>query len=707
MKRAARRPAAARAPQRESWLRLDAAAPALAPWASPAAIAVIAAFAIALIVLIAGPHGVGDVFTESDFYGAYGPGARALQHGRLDPSRYGVVGPVYEMLLAIVGLPAGGSPTGLFLAAELLAMASTCGALWCWFRIVRARVGALPALVTTLLLATNAQVLRYGCAATTDAPALALQAAALALLFARPVAGRGALLAGIVAGLAFLTRYNAGVLLPAGLVALLAGWTDTPAPARRGAALRFAAGFLAPVLPWVAISLASGAHMHFVLHHNIAYEVFARAKGIPWDTYERTMQSQFPTPWSVLARDPAAVIGRIIYNVFDHLRLDARLVACWPVAIAAAAGLVLGATGGGLSRLNGVWLAMGLTFLALVPAFHSERYSLAVLPAWAALAGLGLASPRLALVVRAGARRVWLKPALALLVAGLVLPGTVKGERWLLGQLPNEARTTAERAQPMLRPGDKVYARKPHFAWYAGVTATAFPFADSLSQLAAAARHDGVRWLFFSWPEAEMRPQFMYLLDTTSAVPGLTPRVVTTDHPAVLYEIGPGFGRDPDWIGDPWQVAVHRARAMVAINLADWRSRMVVANDEQRHGHWEAAQPLLEGAEKRAPDNPDVLLATGDNLVHLRRYAEATERYARVERIQPGNPRTRIGAGWAALLSGQAQQAAELWRPMVPYADDPGTLERMAELFGSIHDTGTAEQVRIRMRVLGIPEGAR
>jgi tetratricopeptide (TPR) repeat protein len=265
----------------------------------------------------------------------------------------------------------------------------------------------------------------------------------------------------------------------------------------------------------------------------------------------------------------------------------------------------------------------------------------------------------------------------------------------------------AEQARPLLKPGEKVFARKPHFAWYAGLTATAFPFADSLLQLADAARRDGVRWLYFSWPEAEMRPQFMYLLDTTSAVPGLTARVVTKDHPAVLYEIGPGFGANPSWVGDPWEVAVHRARAMVAINLADWRSRLVVANDEQRHDRWDNAQPLLEGALRRAPDNPEVILMLADNLVHLRRYAEASDFYARAERIQPGNPRTRIGAGWVALLSGQVQQAAELWRPMGSYADDPGTLERMAELFDSVHDADAAAQARVRMRMLGIAETAR
>src|SRR4029077_15761560 len=60
---------------------------------------VVIALALALIVMISGPHRVGDYFAETDFYGAYADGAKALQHGVLDPTRYGVVGPGYEVVV--------------------------------------------------------------------------------------------------------------------------------------------------------------------------------------------------------------------------------------------------------------------------------------------------------------------------------------------------------------------------------------------------------------------------------------------------------------------------------------------------------------------------------------------------------------------------------------------------------------------------------
>ena len=673
-------------------MRFDAPSPPVARWAPPATWAVLAAFAAVAAYFVAGPHGIGDVFTESDFYGAYGPGALALEHGHIDPARYGVVGPVHEFVLALAGFVV----RDLFRAAEILSLIAMTAALALWSRIVRERAGALAGLFTALLLATNPQVLRYAYAATTDALALALQAGALALLLTGRPSARRAAAAGAVAGLAFLTRYNAVALLPAGFVMLLAGWTAWQGAARRAGALAFAAGFAAPVLPWVAFSVLSGAHFQFRLHHNIAYEVFAHARGITWDTYERTMEPQFPTPWSVLARDPGAVVARVAFNVLDHLRLDARLVAGWPLAVAAIAGLWLGRRDGALGRLAGAWLATGLLFLTLVPAFHSERYSLAVLPAWAALGALAFTSTRFALPV--GARGVWLKPALAILVLVPAARDSSALQRHGLTQLPLEAKEIAAGARSLFRPGDRVYARKPHFAWEAGLTAVSFPFADSLSQLAAAARRDSVRWIYFSWPEAELRPQFAYLLDTTSAVPGLVVRAMGTVHPAVLYEIVPGFGADPAWLAERGQLNVHQARAMLQIDVTDWRARAAASVDAQRRGRWQEAQPWLEQAHLLAPGQTEITLMLADNLLHLRRPVEARPLYLEVQRADPASAAAQIGLGWSALLTGDAAAAAELWRPVIAYAADDSTLRRMAELFSRTHDAAATAAVRDRER---------
>ena len=162
-------------------------------------------------------------------------------------------------------------------------------------------------------------------------------------------------------------------------------------------------------------------------------------------------------------------------------------------------------------------LAWALLFLALVPAFYSERYSLALLPYYAAAAALFFASPRFALVL-VPLRRAWLKPVLALLPLAFGIAAAVRVQARVLDQLPLEVLDAARTLRSQARPGDRVIARKAHVAFHSGTAPVPFPFVNTLPELAAYARAQGARWLYFSWPEAETRPEFWYLLDTTAVV---------------------------------------------------------------------------------------------------------------------------------------------------------------------------------------------
>jgi len=669
--------------------------------------AAIALYVVASLAMVFGPHVVGDVFTETDFYGSYGPGARALQHGHLDPSRYGVVGPVFEMLLALVGFVV----RDLFVAAQLLAVASMAIALACWWSLVARRAGSAAASLTVLFLAANAQFYRYGWSATTDAPALALQAATLWALFApRPAGGadpsgavtapgtRRVFVAGLLLGLAFLTRYNSAVLLPAGLLAVALGGTGTTRPGRPRAMLAFVAGFALPVAPWMLWSATHGGSLQFQLHHNIAYEVFARPRGIVWDVYARDLQPQFPTPWSVLARDPAAVLARLAANLGGHLALDARRLTGPALAIAAAAGLVVGWRDARLRRLAPVLAAVGFLFLSLVPVFHSERYSLAVLPAWAMLAAVAFASPRFALPVG----RVWAKLLLVPLVLGASLVTTRALTARTLDQLPVEVREAARQVAPRVRPGERVMARKPHFGWYAGLETVPLPLADSLTAWAAAAKRDRARWLYFSWPEAQFRPAFEWLLDSTSATPGLTVRAATSHWPALVYEIGEGFGTLPAWIGNDSLAASHRARARAAYDLRAREPRFYLAIFEAARGDHREAQRWLDDLLSIAPTDPDALLLAADNRLALDDPAGALEYYDRLDRLHPGTAEVQLGRGWVAAMQGDEAAAAKWWAPVVGMTGDPNTLRRMAVAFARTGDRQRLEEVRMRLQSMGV-----
>jgi hypothetical protein len=699
--RAARRnrttaPSPTAAPARRLPFALNGGEPAAWPVLTWAALAIVAAYAAIMLWLTFGPHRVGDVFTETDFYGSYGPGARLIQHGQLIPSRYGVVGPMFELLLAGLGVVVH----DLFLAAGVIAALAMTAALLLWWSLIARRAGPAVALLATAFMATNAQFFRYGWSVTTDAPALALQAAALwALLGAREEipSARRTFAAGTLAACAFLTRYNSIALLPAGLLAIGLGWNGVAKGGRTRASLVFAAGFLAPVLPWVLYSATHGGAMRFQLHHNIAYEVFARPHGIVWDVYERDMESQFPTPWSVLARDPVAVISRVGFNLFDHLRLDALKLTGLPLALAAALGTWFAWKDGLLSRLKALLATMALFFLILAPAFHSERYSLAVLPLWCMLAAVAFGSPRFALATVG----VWLKLLLLPLVLVPAIGATQEFAQRVLYQLPVEARDAGEQVRPFVHPGDKVLARKPHFAWYAGMTPLTLPLTDTLSSWGDAARRTGARWLYFSWPEAEMRPRFEWLLDSTSHAPGLTVRASTSHWPALVYEIGPEFGKEPDWIGLDTLAALHRARARVLINDKDVKSRVFLAMHEFAHRNHEQAQVYIDQLLALAPQDLDVLMLAAENRLQLKDPDGALAYYDRYDQLHPGMPDVSVGRGWVAVMKGDDETAARYWAPVIEDTSDPITLQRMIYTFKAVGDQVHVAQAKEALKNMG------
>lgn len=664
------------------------------PWIDAAVNAVLALFALASLAMVFGPHDVGDVFTETDFYGAYAEGARHWQRLHIDPSRYGVVGPVFELVLGLVGFVVN----DLFLAAQLISVAAMTFGLFAWQRAIRAMTSPLAGLLAMTLLAANAQIYRYAWSASTDALAFALLGAGLAA--ALGALGRaGTLAAGVLVGLSFLTRYSGLVLVPVGVLALAFGWTGLARGQRMRAALRFLLGFALVTAPWVLVSLASGQKFQMQWHHNLAYDTYARWQGVPWDLYQRDMQSKFPTLWSVLSQHPPMVFERLLLNLREHAWFDMRDVAGWALVVPALLGLALAWRDGMLRRLSPLLAFSLLLYLLLVPIFHSPRYSMALLPGWAALAAWAFASPRFALPM--GARGGWLKPWLVLVPLVFALLANARASARTLDQLPREARRIADRMRGSMRPGDRVLARKAHFAFHAGVTPLSFPFTDSLPPLGAYAHEQGVRWLYYSWIELELRPQFAFLLDTSAHVPGLTPRAVSEQHPAVLYEIGPEFGRMPDWYRDLTARGLYNARAAVRVKEDDVRSRLILALWEREQGRPQNAQRWLDEALAHAETDDGVRVLRADNLLRTGRAPEAEREFRDLLVRSPEDPSVINGLAWSLHAQARAAEAAQVWRPLLTSMQDPTTLRAMAQAFTASGDAASAQEATARLRAAG------
>ncbi len=668
-----------------------------APWSAgidAASWAAIAAFAAAIAWVAFRLHVVGDYSTESDFYGGYAEGARLLQGGRVDFARYPVVGPGYEFALALVGLVVRDP----FTAARLISVASAVGALILWRDLLRRLGGGTVALWTVALLAANGVFFRYAYSATTDMLALLLQAATLRAIL---VSGHrlAPLASGVIAALAVLTRYNYAYLVPVA-VACYAGLAPAPRSGRRGAIALHLAGFALVAAPWWGASVAAG--------HWPGASLFAQF-GSFYTVNDATRNVQDLTAAQAdslaAARDEAGAAARglaatvvdAIGRVPDHLRRDGLELLGLPAALLCLAGLGLAIADGSWRALLPLWASGAVLFLTLAPVFYSDRYSMALAPVYLSMAGVGLASPRG--LVRWRRATIPLAWGLGLAVLAFSARGSFELQERLLGNQPVEVIEAGRVLRRDSRAGDFVMSRKGQVGHYAGRATVPFPRVTTLAELGDHARRANARYLYYSWYEAFVRPEFSFLLDTTAAVPGLTAIHRSERNPGVLYRIGPGFGNRPEWFADPVLASLHRARAQIqylpAAQAAESHSILAAhafARDDPA-GVIEHVEKALAGGLLRPP----AWHWYGEALRSTGRLEEAVLAYERAIALDPNHVEARLGLGWAQLGLGRTELAARAWLPAIGPRTDTYTLREMTALYDRLGQSGPANSARAEL----------
>ena len=461
---------------RNAAFSLHATTSARAPWARVAGWWVIAAGALALAVVAGFYHPVGDYVGETDFYGGYVEGAKLFQAGHLDPARYAVVGPVFDILLGLLAWPA----RDFFVAAKLIAIVSAVVTWVLWRGLVAARLGDGVAFWSTAFLVANPVFFQCGYSAMSHGTAVCLQVA---------------------------THESCS-------------------------------GFI-----WQYVVLI----------------------GAPWL----------------------------------------------------------------------------LSAILLAPVFYNPFYALVQLPFYVALAGVAIGSGRWALALRGFP----LKPVLAAFPLALSIHDSAGASRLIHRRLPTEVREAGRVLAGLSEPGQHVIARKGHIGYYSGRAVVAFPRVMTVGELADYCRKHDVGWIYYSWYEALLRPEFRYLLDPEATVPGLIVVYATQRQPGRLLRIGAGFGEDPTWWRDENQRRVHVARGAVQVLDARfaWAHHLILAQDAAaRHD----ARSVLEHADAAIRGRPEEARAwamRGVALHAMGRLAEARQAYETALRLKPGLPMAEQG----------------------------------------------------------------
>lgn len=483
-----------------------------APWPvlSPRAAALVAAlFTLAALVVNVVAHPTPLYTVETDLVGEYLPAARELLRGVLDPAHYAFKGPGYPLLVAAAAAPLGGN---VDLAARLLSPLAAGLAAWLAWALTSLAVSEAAATFVLLALLVNPVFVRHAIECGTDAPALALQCATM-LLVLREGGPRTRFAAGLLAAASMLTRANAVSLLPAGALVL----AFAPRTARLRGLAAWAAGVALPLGAWWWCAERAGGLPLDRNHLNIAWELYGR--GVPWDQFEAHIGARFHSLADVIAYDPVTAITRTAENLVRHRWLDARELLAPGLALPALPGLLLLAR---RPRARG-WLVHGAaTMLVLAPVFYNARFALPLLPL--ELAAAGAAFAWLAARVRAAApRAAWAVPALLAALLGISLVRSLGDTGRALAQAPHETRLAGRWLAAHGFAGQRVMARKPHVAHFAGMAFVPLPVDVTLAALPHAARAQGAQVLFVSGIEQLMHPAFAVLGDSGVALPGFEP----------------------------------------------------------------------------------------------------------------------------------------------------------------------------------------
>jgi hypothetical protein len=488
---------------------------------------------------VASTRRIGAYGVETDFYGDYAPDAVRLKQGQFPINEF--QGPGYPAALAIVET----AESDAFRAGRLISAASAALVGLLAFFLFRDLFGDWAGLGTELLVLVNGIFPSMAVTASTDMLFVALCLAAIVLFLregARP--GVRVAAAGVLTGLAFLTRYNGAFLIPVFLVGLASLESFGP---RRRDRLRLAGLFLGiaflTTLPWFyANHLHHGSALFNRNYLNMATQFYGDQLGADL-TGDGTAvaETRFHSFWDVLRFQPLRIARRYPANLLASIRksLSSRLIGPF-LGLATVLGAVLVPWRGRNSgRL--LWLAfLGACYFLVTALTHWEpRYYLLPGVLYAGLAAFA--------IVR-GAR--WLSDAgrnprfaaaagtaVFLVLWALAARASAAGVHALIRSEPVEVLDACDYLRREGVRDARIMARKPHLAAVCGQRMEDFPPVESLGELQSWLAGHPVDYVVFSEVEAQRRKGIAALRDPTAAPPWLDRAWTSSDPLFILYRV--------------------------------------------------------------------------------------------------------------------------------------------------------------------------
>ncbi|MCH8034879.1 MAG: glycosyltransferase family 39 protein [Bacteroidetes bacterium] len=492
-------------------------------------------FVILLIVSLL-YHKVGDYGIETDFFWGYVPNAKSFINGdlQIDPFR----GPLYPMVLGLVNLII----SNYFYSGIIIGVLSASIFIFLTFELVKRIFSPAVSFFVSLLLASNPIFVQYTYSAGTDMMFNVLAAATLFFFFKdKKLYYKNLLIAAVLGGLSYLTRYNGVFLLGFVFIILFVNYWNNNWLQRLKSSTVFVAIFILTFTPWGIYCLSKkGSFFYNENYKNIAYELYGKGK-ISWDQFWFNESSSFTSLFDVIGRDPLLFLSTTIVNIGEHFLLDMERLMGWYVGVFIILGLILLLISNPFknwkSRETGYYLSNLFFFALLTLVFYSERFSIFLISFYSVITIQPFFREKFAVN-----KRIHLKVGYFIVISlvAVTLAQSISFNSSRINSGPKELLVLQDWYDtniPESERGNKIAARKAHVAYYLGMDFVLLPMANSYEELIEKLHQNNVDYLYFSPIEAAMRREFQALLNPKSSHPGLKVVVYFNNPPAVLYRI--------------------------------------------------------------------------------------------------------------------------------------------------------------------------
>jgi len=481
-------------------------------------------------------HKIGDYGVETDFFWGYVPAAKDFLNGVITIDAFR--GPLYPIILGIFGFIL----SDFFNAGILIGIISGAFVIYFTFELVKRIFSPKVSFFVTLIFACNPVFVQYSYSAGTDMFFSALVTATLYFFFKETeLSYKNLVIAAILGGLSYLTRYNGIFLFGFVIVILFINYWDINWLNRFKTALVFVAVFIITFSPWGIYCLSEkGSFFYNENYKNIAYEMHGKGK-ISWDEYWFKESSKVTSLQDVVFSDTGTFFSKVINNVGNHFVKDMEMLMGWHIGVFVIFGLILLIISNPLkywrSRETGFYLLSIFFFGLLLLIFYSERFSVFLIPFYSVLAVQPFFLNKYKIQKFAPFKFSYV------LMIGLIAFTFAKSYSFNSSRIdsgPKELLVLEEwydKNIPESERGRKIASRKAHVAYYLDMEFSLIPMADTYEELISKLKENNVDHLYFSTMEAAMRRQFQFLLDPRQSHPGLEVVVYFGNPPAVLYKV--------------------------------------------------------------------------------------------------------------------------------------------------------------------------